>query len=263
MSTVEMHHATKAARDWAQTLAPYRRASAARGLFELAVTVLPFVALWAAMLIAARDGRVWISFAMAPLAALPCDPSCDIWQSRPARHRRHRYADGLRIFRTQLARPDRLPALSPSPGDVRDRPGISVPDREPLAFRLHAQGRHAMGQHDDDQLGHPAGGGPPHLERGHRAISCGRSSDHRVRRDRRRLAVLRAASVRADHVARSGGLEPARGGIARQFVLPPAGAAALVLRQYRRPSVHHLASGIPFYRLPEVLRDHPALGDVG
>ena len=27
--------------------------------------------------------------------------------------------------------------------------------------------------------------------------------------------------------------------------------------------VHHLSSGIPFYRLPEVMRDHPALRDVG
>jgi acyl-lipid omega-6 desaturase (Delta-12 desaturase) len=27
--------------------------------------------------------------------------------------------------------------------------------------------------------------------------------------------------------------------------------------------VHHLSSGIPFYRLPEVLRNHPALGEVG
>ncbi len=27
--------------------------------------------------------------------------------------------------------------------------------------------------------------------------------------------------------------------------------------------VHHLSSGIPFYRLPEVLRDHPELRDVG
>ena len=27
--------------------------------------------------------------------------------------------------------------------------------------------------------------------------------------------------------------------------------------------VHHLASGIPYYRLPEVLRDHPELRDVG
>ncbi len=27
--------------------------------------------------------------------------------------------------------------------------------------------------------------------------------------------------------------------------------------------VHHLSSGIPFYRLPEVLRDHPELKEVG
>ena len=27
--------------------------------------------------------------------------------------------------------------------------------------------------------------------------------------------------------------------------------------------VHHLASRIPFYRLPEVLRHHPELGDIG
>ena len=27
--------------------------------------------------------------------------------------------------------------------------------------------------------------------------------------------------------------------------------------------VHHLSSGIPFYRLPEVLRSHPALAEVG
>jgi omega-6 fatty acid desaturase (delta-12 desaturase) len=27
--------------------------------------------------------------------------------------------------------------------------------------------------------------------------------------------------------------------------------------------VHHLSSGIPFYRLPDVLRDHPKLASVG
>ena len=27
--------------------------------------------------------------------------------------------------------------------------------------------------------------------------------------------------------------------------------------------VHHLASSIPFYRLPEVLRDHPRLREIG
>ena len=69
MSTLEMHGAPKTARDWAQALAPYRRARAARGVFELAITLLPFVALWAAMLIGVLDGHVLISLAMAPLAA--------------------------------------------------------------------------------------------------------------------------------------------------------------------------------------------------
>jgi len=27
--------------------------------------------------------------------------------------------------------------------------------------------------------------------------------------------------------------------------------------------VHHLSSRIPYYRLPEVLRNHPELGDIG
>jgi omega-6 fatty acid desaturase (delta-12 desaturase) len=27
--------------------------------------------------------------------------------------------------------------------------------------------------------------------------------------------------------------------------------------------VHHLSSRIPYYRLPEVLRDHPQLADIG
>ena len=58
-----------AARDWAQALAPYRRPKATRGVVELAITVLPFVALWAAMLIASRNGQILLSFAMAPFAA--------------------------------------------------------------------------------------------------------------------------------------------------------------------------------------------------
>jgi acyl-lipid omega-6 desaturase (Delta-12 desaturase) len=70
MSTAEINGAPKAARDWDPALASYRRPSAARGLFELAVTLLPFVAIWAAMLIAARHGQVWLSLAPAPLAAV-------------------------------------------------------------------------------------------------------------------------------------------------------------------------------------------------
>ena len=69
MSAMQEKSAAMAARDWAQTLVPYRRASAARGVLELMITVLPFVAVWAAMLVASRHGQYWLSFAMAPFAA--------------------------------------------------------------------------------------------------------------------------------------------------------------------------------------------------
>ena len=57
------------ARDWARALGAYRQSSAARGIFELIVTFPPFVAVWAAMLLASSHGLFWLSFALAPLAA--------------------------------------------------------------------------------------------------------------------------------------------------------------------------------------------------
>jgi omega-6 fatty acid desaturase (delta-12 desaturase) len=69
MSATEAKSAAWAARDWAQALVPYRRASVARGVFELMVTFPPFVAVWIAMLLASRHGQFWLSFALAPLAA--------------------------------------------------------------------------------------------------------------------------------------------------------------------------------------------------
>ena len=69
MSTTETKGAARAARDWAQALTPYRRASAARAVFELSVTFPPFAALWTAMLLASRHGLFWLSLALAPLAA--------------------------------------------------------------------------------------------------------------------------------------------------------------------------------------------------
>ena len=62
--------AGRAACYWAQAILPYRRASAARGVFELVVTFPPFVAiLWTAMMIAASHGQYLLSFALAPIAA--------------------------------------------------------------------------------------------------------------------------------------------------------------------------------------------------
>ncbi len=69
MSAMQGNVVALAGRDWAQALLPYRRPSAARGVIELAITVVPFVSLWAVMLIASRNGQILLSFAMAPLAA--------------------------------------------------------------------------------------------------------------------------------------------------------------------------------------------------
>ena len=281
MSTVEMHPATKAARDWAQALAPYRRASAARGLFELAVTVMPFVALWAAMLIAARDGQVWISFAMAPLAAgllvrlFMIQHDCGHGSFLPSKAANEWIGRAIGVVTmTPYDHWRRCHAIHHATSGNLDRRGIG--DIETLTVCEYFA-RNWRGRIGYRLYRHPLvmfGIGPAYLflianrlpfgfmrkgampwvstmttnsgillaaglliwSVGIAAFLVRRSSDHRVRRDRRRLALLRAASVRADHVARSGGLEPARGGVARQFVLPPAAAAALVLRQYRRAS---------------------------
>ncbi len=69
MAAIRGNGAATTARGWAQALAPYRQASAARGVFELTVTFAPFVAVWSAMLLASRHGQFWLSFALAPLAA--------------------------------------------------------------------------------------------------------------------------------------------------------------------------------------------------
>jgi acyl-lipid omega-6 desaturase (Delta-12 desaturase) len=69
MAAMQGNGAATTAREWAQAFAPYRQANTARAGLELAVTLLPFIGLWVAMLAASRNGQVWLSFAMAPLAA--------------------------------------------------------------------------------------------------------------------------------------------------------------------------------------------------
>src|ERR1700678_413392 len=69
MTVTETKSAVWSARDWAQALIPYRRASVARGAFELIVTFPPFAAIWTAMMIASSHGQFWLSFALGPLAA--------------------------------------------------------------------------------------------------------------------------------------------------------------------------------------------------
>ena len=79
----------------------------------------------------------------------------------------------------------------------------------------------------------------------------------------RRVALLRAAPVRAHVVGSRRRLEPPGSGAPRQLALRPAGVLRWFTANIGVHHVHHLSSRIPYYRLPEVLRDHPELADVG
>ena len=73
----------------------------------------------------------------------------------------------------------------------------------------------------------------------HQGVPARPSADHAARGLDRRLAVLRAASVRAHDLGAGCGLEPAPRRVARQLALRPAGDPALVHGQHRhapRPS---------------------------
>ena len=165
----------------------------------------------------------------------PCDPSRDLGQSRSARHRRHRHADGARISGAVALGPAALSALPPSARHVRPRPGLSVLAAAPPAGRLDARRLAALGQHHGDQRSRSrwssavliwlVGVGPFLLV--HLPITL-------LARVDRRLAVLRAAPVRGHVLGARRDLERARGGAARQLALRSAARAALVHRQYRR-----------------------------
>ena len=308
MSTVEMHHATMAARDWAQALAPYRRASAARGLFELAVTVLPFVALWAAMLIAARDGHVWISFAMAPLAAgllvrlFMIQHDCghgSFLPSKPANEWIGR-AIGV-VTMTPYDHWRRCHAIHHGTSGNLDRRGVG--DIETLTVCEYFA-RNWRGRIGYRLYRHPLvmfGIGPAYLFLIANRLPFGfmrKGAMPWVSTMTTNSGILLAAGL----LIWSVGIAPflvvalpiivfaATAGVwlfyvQHQFERTTWRKAADWSRpeaalhgssHYRLPAplrwfsanigvhhVHHLASGIPFYRLPEVLRNHPELGEVG
>ncbi len=56
---------------WGRRLAPYRTSHTGRGLFELAVTILPFVAAWTLMYLALAAGHYWLyALLLLPAAGL-------------------------------------------------------------------------------------------------------------------------------------------------------------------------------------------------
>ncbi|WP_354435887.1 hypothetical protein [Martelella mangrovi] len=55
-------------RSWIASLAPYRRASPLRSTIEIAVTALPFVALWVLLALAVLNGHWWALLLTVPAA---------------------------------------------------------------------------------------------------------------------------------------------------------------------------------------------------
>ena len=99
---------------------------------------------------------------------------------------------------------------------------------------------------------------------GVKAVPARASADHAARGVDRRVAVLRAAPVRADDSGtrrRGWDLHEAALHGSSHYDLPA------ILRWFTANigvhHVHHLCSRIPYYRLPRVLRDHPELRGVG
>jgi omega-6 fatty acid desaturase (delta-12 desaturase) len=98
---------------------------------------------------------------------------------------------------------------------------------------------------------------------GREAVPADLSSDHPGRRLARRVVLLRPAPVRECPLGSQGRAGPStkrRCTAARYYVLP--GVIRWFSANIGMHHVHHLASRIPFYRLPEALRDIPVLSRI-
>ena len=105
-----------------------------------------------------------------------------------------------------------------------------------------------IGMHHVHQSGDCHDRGHADLAHRRQGVRAGASADHAARGLDRRVAVLRAAPVRADDLGGRRALGPARGRAARQLALRAAGDPALVYGQYWRaphPSFEQQHSVLP------------------
>jgi len=61
---------TETARNWFQRLAPYRKSEDRRAVFELLITLIPFLALWAGIWALIQAGQYWAILGFIPAGAL-------------------------------------------------------------------------------------------------------------------------------------------------------------------------------------------------
>src|SRR5208337_2578757 len=308
MTAMQGNGAPATARDWARALAPYRRPNAARGVLELAVTVLPFVALWVAMLVASHDGQVWLSFAMAPFAAgllvrlFMIQHDCGhgaFFPSKPANDWVGR-AIGV-VTMTPYDHWRRCHAIHHATSGNLERRGIG--DIDTLTVREYFA-RNWRGRLGYRLYRHPLlmfGAGPLYLFLIDNRLPFGfmrRGAMPWISTMTTNAGILVAAGL----LIWDFGLVPflvvhlpiimigATAGVwlfyvqhqfegttwetAADWSQPEAALHGSSFYDLPRPlrwlsgsigvhHVHHLSSGIPFYRLPEVLRNHPELKKVG
>ncbi len=296
------------ARDWAKALAPYRRASTMRGVFELAVTVLPFAAIWAAMLIAAHNGQLWLTFVLTPFAAgllvrlfmiqhdcghgafMPNKAAND-WIGRaigvltmtPYDHWRHshaiHHATSGNLDRRGIGDIDTLTVTEYFSRSWRNRLGYRL-YRHPLvmfgigpAYLFVLENRLPFGfmrKGPMPWLSTMATNAGIFLAAGLLIWAAGLAPFLTVHLPI--VALSATAGVWLFYVQHQ--FEGTTWEPSADWSQPEAALHGSSLYELPPPldwlsgnigvhHVHHLSSGIPFYRLPEVLRDHPALKNVG
>ena len=151
-----------------------------------------------------------------------------------------------------------------SGGAVRRRPDLYLPAGAAAADRADAGRLESVGQHDGDQSRHPRAGGGPDMAGRHRAFPDDPAAD-RPASPRRSASGCSSSSTssRRTHWAPADEWSHAEAALhgSSHYDLP--GVLRWFSANIGMHHVHHLASRIPFYRLPEVLRSHPELRDLG
>ena len=156
-----------------------------------------------------------------------------------------------------------LPPLSQSPFPVRNCAGLYFSAAIQIARRPHARRLVALVKHDGDQYVHWRRHTDHDLAYRYGPVPAGANADFVAGDIHRRLALLHSAPVRRYLLAEEEdwSLPDAALQGSSHYALP--GVLRWFTANIGVHHVHHLSSRIPFYRLPQVLRDHPELADTG
>ena len=137
---------------------------------------------------------------------------------------RRRHPDRARVPEPAGVAPRSLPPEAPPDRRARRRAVLPVRAQAPPAGAADARGPGTLAQRHVDQPRDRGGARSPGGAPGAARLPAGPDADHPARLVRRRLAVLRAAPVRAHLLGVGRGLEPPHRRPARQLALRPAAA---------------------------------------